>query len=144
MKGFFFFVLILFISFGAYAQGSATGCLIPSQNIVYQTPEDGLVNAILKLLLGGNPSYSATSGVSLSPNYCSWTPIPSGGYTCGVCTNYTLNILGLVTGCQSGAMLEGYVGTYTMVECNLDDHSWLLGAVAGAFGLLVIKRRKKF
>ncbi|MFD2582225.1 hypothetical protein ACFSR6_06985 [Pedobacter vanadiisoli] len=126
-----------------FAQGSATGCLIPSQNTVYQTPEDGLINAILKVLLGGNPSYSASSGINLSSNYCSWTPAPTGSFSCGVCTTYTFNILGIVNGCQTGAMLEGYVGTYTMVECNLDDHTWLFGAAIGLFGILIIRKRNK-
>ncbi|WP_156131413.1 hypothetical protein [Pedobacter kyungheensis] len=143
MKFLCVFLITSLISLGSFAQGSATGCLIPSQNIVYQTPEDALVNAVLKLLLGGNPSYSAASGVSLSSNYCSWTPNPSGSFNCGVCTTYTFNILGLVNGCQSGALLEGYVGTYTMVECNLDDHSWLFGAAAGVFGIFIIRKRNK-
>ena len=138
-------VIIMLISLNPLsvtAQGSATGCLIPSTNIVYQTKENALVNDILKLLLGGNDSYLYSSGVALSSNYCSWTPTPTGSFNCGVCTNYTF-FLGLVNGCQSGAMLEGYAGTYTMVECNLDDHSWLLGAAAGLFGLFIIKRRNK-
>jgi len=143
MKRFGFFLLIFLPIISCYGQGSATGCLVPSQNIVYQNPEDGLVNAILKLLLGGNPSYSAASGANLSSNYCSWTPAPTGSFNCGVCTAYSFNILGVVNGCQTGAMLEGYIGTYTMVECNLDDHSWLFGAAAGLFGIFIIRRRNK-
>jgi len=126
-----------------FAQGSATGCLITSSNVVYTNKEGFLINEVLKLLLGGNDSYAATSGVPLSSNYCSWTPTPTGTINCGVCTNYSLNVLGLVTGCQSGALLQGYAGTYTMVECNLDDYSWTLGAAAGLFGVFVIKRRSK-
>jgi hypothetical protein len=143
MKGFVFLVLILFGSFCSYAQGTATGCLIPSSKIVYQNKEGFLINEILKLLLGGNDSYAYSSGIPLSSNFCFWTPTPTGSVSCGVCTNYTLNVFNVVTGCQAGAMLQGYVGTYTMVQCNLDDYSWTLGAAAGLFGVFVIRRRNK-
>ncbi len=145
MKGYLLAIILLFTlnPLSVTAQGTVNGCLITSSNVVYTDKEGFLINEVLKLLLGGNDSYAATSGVPLSSNYCSWTPTPTGTINCGVCTNYSLNVLGLVTGCQSGALLQGYAGTYTMVQCNLDDHSWVLGAAAGLFGLFIIKRRNK-
>lgn len=142
MRKFCFLALIFLTPFFSCAQGSATGCLITSTKIVYTTKENALINNVLKLLLGGNDSYISTSGVPLSNNYCFWTPTPTGSFDCGVCTNYTIN-LGLVTGCQAGAMLQGYAGSYTMVQCNLDDYSWALGAAAGLLGVFVIRKRDK-
>lgn len=140
------FVIILFFSLNSltvFAQGTVNGCLITSSNVVYTSKEGFLVNEVLKVLLGGNDSYASTSGVPLSSNYCSWSPAPSGTINCGVCTNYSLNVLGAVTGCQSGAMLQGYVGTYTMVQCDLDDYTWLFGATASLFGIFIIRKRNK-
>ncbi|SER32107.1 hypothetical protein SAMN04488023_10797 [Pedobacter rhizosphaerae] len=144
MKIILFFLLLLFsfYPFRVSSQGTASGCLIPGTKTVYTVQESTLINEVIKLLLGGNPSYRSNSGVSLSPNYCSWTPSPSGAYNCGVCTEYSYNVLGLLTGCVSGKLLQGYVGNYTMVLCDLDDHSWALGLAAGALGLFVIRRKK--
>jgi hypothetical protein len=143
MRSFCFLVLFFITSACCYAQGTSTGCLISSTKVVYISKENTLINDILKLLLGGNDSYRSTSGVPLSNNYCSWAPTPTGAINCGVCTSYVINILGVVTGCQTGAMLQGHVGTYTMVLCNLDDYTWTLGAATGIFGVFVIRRRNK-
>jgi len=123
---------------------SQSGCLISSNNTVYTQPEPMLINDILKLLLGGNPSYKASSGVGLAPNYCSWAPLPSGPVNCGVCTEYVISVVVLVpvvTGCNSGKLLNGHVGNYTMVQCNLDDYNLPFVAVSGILGLLIVRKR---
>jgi len=105
---------------------SQSGCLVSSNNIVYTQTEPVLINDILKLLLGGNPSYTSTSGAGLAANYCSWSPIPSGPVNCGVCTEYIISVIVLVpviTGCKAGKLLNGHIGNYTMVQCNLDDYN---------------------
>jgi len=144
MKFIFVFLFSFVFSFKLLAQGSASGCLISSSNTVYQTQESPIINAILQLLLGGNPSYVATSGKPLSPNYCSWTPLPSGPTNCGVCTAYIIEVelfIPVVKGCQTGKLLQGHIGNYTMVQCPLDDYAFPLTATAGVLGLFFIRRK---
>ncbi|ARS38492.1 hypothetical protein CA265_01845 [Sphingobacteriaceae bacterium GW460-11-11-14-LB5] len=109
------------------AQGTVDGCLL-SDNLVY-TDYTSLLGARL---------YSSTPTTSLSANYCSWTA--SSTVSCNVCFG-AINALALL--CVGGPVVGGQRGVYTMVECNLDDHSWVLGAAAGLFGLFIIKRRNK-
>lgn len=60
----------------------------------------------------------------------------SGG--CRVCPGgYALS----ATGCN-GTTLDGTIATKSIVHCNLDDYTISLAAVAGIFGLFVIRRRK--
>jgi len=120
-------------SLGAFAQGSATGCMIPSEQIVYP-------NSALKVLSNGNAIYLDTSPRSLDPNYCYWTP-PSTASQCTVCAGLGACVLNICL-CVGGQK-SGYVGDFTMVECNLDGYSWTLGAAAGLFGVFVIRRRNK-
>lgn len=128
-----FFLLFFLPIISCYGQGSATGCLIPGEQIVYP---DGA----LKVLSNGNSIYYETNPKSLDANYCYWTP-PSTANSCTVCTGLGLCIANVCL--CIGAQKDGYTGTFTMVECNLDDHSWLFGAAAGLFGILIIRKRIK-
>lgn len=121
-------IILIFISFDLHAQGSADGCLIPSDNKVY-TDYTSLLGARLYI---NNPS------VPLSPNYCSWTS--SSTVPCNVCFG-SINALALL--CVGGPVIGGRQGTYTMVQCNLDDYSWALGSTAAFFGFIFIRRRIK-
>ena len=125
---------------------SQSGCLISSNNTVYTQTEPVLINDVLRLLLGGNPSYTSTSGIGLAPNFCSWSPISSGPVNCGVCLEYNISVVVLVpvvTGCKAGKLLNGHIGNYTMVQCNLDDYNLSWVAVSGILGLLIIRQRNK-
>jgi hypothetical protein len=134
MKGCIIAIILLFSlnPLGAFAQGPATGCLL-SDNKVYTSKP--LLSATM---------YDPSPATPLSDNYCSWTPVST--TDCSVCFNGLINALGLCVGLDifnPPTIVNGKSGTFTMVECNLDDHSWLLGAVAGLFGMLIIKKRNK-
>ncbi|MBT2562825.1 hypothetical protein J7E50_24170 [Pedobacter sp. ISL-68] len=109
------------------------GCLITGGTELYDTPT-------LNVLTGGYKLYT-NSLYPLSSNYCSWAAVSYTGNTCGVCSGLGICVFGI---CPCiGTAKYGLEGSFTMVLCNFDDHSWLLGAAAGIFGLLVIKRRNK-
>ena len=136
-----FFLLFLFSTPRAFAQ---TGCLISSTGNVYTTPDDvGLVNFLLIAIFGGVAAYKSTPyepqySACVSESRTQWTATAS---PCRVCPG-GYNILNLVTGC-SGTALDGSIATKSTVYCNLDDYTWTLGAIAGLFGVLVIRRRNK-
>ncbi|WP_167293120.1 MULTISPECIES: hypothetical protein [unclassified Pedobacter] len=93
-------------------------------------------------VLGSSQLYNKSPSTSLSANYCSWTP-SSTASSCVICDGTLgVDLFGIKI-CLLGSFRYGSEGTFTMVECNLDDHSWLLGAAAGLFGLLIIRRRNK-
>lgn len=125
-------VIVLLFSLnpvGAFAQGSATGCLL-SDNKVYTSYTS----------LAGLRLYSDSPSAILSSNYCTWTS-PS-TVPCTVCFG-TINAVGLLCIGIGSYTVNGQQGTFTMVECNLDDYTWTLGAAAGLFGVFVIRRRNK-
>jgi len=133
MKGCVLVAMILLFSLnplGGFAQGSEEGCLISSDNKVY-TGYTELLGARL---------YSNSSSTMLSNNYCTWTS--SSTVPCTVCFG-TINALGLLCVGIGAYTVSGQQGTFTMVECNLDGHSWLFGAAAGLFGIFIIRRRNK-
>lgn len=113
----------IFVSINVYAQGSATGCLLPSTNRVYTT--QGLLGA-----------YANTPSVGLSPNYCSWTPTSSTG--CNVCTA-GFDLAGLCL----GTLLPGTRGTFTMVPCSLDEKTPFIVVVSCLVGIVFLRRRRK-
>lgn len=137
-------LIILFYRFDAKAEN---GCLVLTENRVYTSKLDAsLVSSVLALLLGTNPIYSAAPYVPLSNNCASWSPT-STPKNCRVCpnNNYSfINVLGvnLISGCNIPYTL-GNEGTFTMVQCNLDDYTFPLIAATGIFGLLVIRKRNK-
>jgi len=113
-------IILILISAAVFAQGSATGCLLPT-NRVYTSQG----------LLG---TYNNTPSVGLSTNYCSWTPAT--GAECYVC-NTALNVAGL---CLT-ASTKGIQGTFTMVICDFDKSSSALLAFSGLMGIMFIRRR---
>ena len=122
-----------------------SGCLIPFNSTVYTEQDNqGLVNAVLAIVFGGNPVYKAMPNEpSLSActanSQKKWV---SGSQNCTVCPyGYSFN-LGVITGCQTQTY-QGKVATYTMVQCNLDNYSWALVTATGIFGLLIIRKRNK-
>ncbi len=134
MKRLVFAILILFSAKNLFAQGTATGCLVPYYNSVYTS------NALE--VLGTSQLYNKTPSTPLSANYCSWTP-SSTASSCVICDGTLgVDLLGIKI-CLLGSFRYGSEGTFTMVECNLDDYSWTFGAAAGLFGVFVIRRRNK-
>ncbi|RZK36804.1 MAG: hypothetical protein EOO90_26660 [Pedobacter sp.] len=119
-------IFVSIFSYNALAQGSASGCLL-NDNRVY-TSYTSLLGARL---------YASGPSIALSPNYCSWSGPKI--VTCNVCFG-AINAVGLL--CIGGPVLQGHEGVYTMVECNLDDYSWALGASAAFVGFFVIRKRK--
>jgi hypothetical protein len=129
------FVILLFFSLNSltvFAQGSASGCLLPDNKVYTNKP-----------VLSGTV-YDSSTAVSLSANYCSWTPTSSS--TCSVCFNGLINALGLcvsLNGNNPANIVYGTSGTFTMVQCDLDDYTWLFGATASLFGIFIIRKRNK-
>lgn len=124
-------VIVLLFSLNSLtvlAQGSANGCLLSDNKVYTYKP---LLSATM---------YNSSPAISLSDNYCTWTPEST--TDCSVCFNGLINALGLCIGLGSNTA-DGKSGIFTMVECNLDDYSWTLGAAAGLFGVFVIRRRNK-
>lgn len=134
MKALCIFLLVTMFSLCSFAQGSATGCLIPYDNRVYTS------NALE--VLGTSQLFNNSPSTGLSANYCSWTP-SSTAASCVICDGLLGLDLAGIRVCLLGQFRYGSQGTFTMVECNLDDHSWLFGAAAGLFGILIIRKRNK-
>ena len=109
---FFLIIILAFANNYCFAQGSAAGCLIESRNIVYTNVPKTI--------------YDKNSGVSLSNNYCSWAP--TSGLPCEVCNG---NLVGNGN-CPGNSTTPGIIGTFTMVECPLDQSFFFLG-----FGILI-------
>ncbi|MCZ4221822.1 hypothetical protein [Pedobacter rhodius] len=124
LKVILFILLIFSLEKKSVAQGTATGCLLPD-NKVYTSPTTVL----------GTTIYSNTPSVSLSTNYCTWTA-PS-TTSCNVCTG-SLNLISLV--CLGGPVVQGQEGVFTMVECPIDNITWLILFVSGFFGIAAIKK----
>lgn len=137
-------LLILFMLFSVRSSAQS-GCLVASNNnTVYTQVEDsGLVNAVLSLVFGGNPVYKPNPNEPSISNCVSnsqtkWVPTTQ---NCTVCPGgYSYSVLGLVTGCQT-TTYTGKVASKTIVQCDLDDYSWLLATAAGACGFLFIRRQ---
>lgn len=123
----------VFLSSITKAQGTYTGCYLPSTNKVYTREPYP-------------PYFLPVSGaVSLSPSYCYWTPT-SGPATCTVCTvsiTQTCDASGnncVFTSCN-GAQV-GIRGTFTMIYCSLDENILLLLLTSGAVALSIIYKEK--
>lgn len=135
--------LIVFISILYYNANAAEGCVLNS--FVYATRAPTVLDVSI---LGSNKVFS---NVGTASNNCN-TGAAVG--TCSVClqggTVVSINVAGLpVIFCNKG-FLDNYAPTpgayYTnyILQCNLDDYSWALGASAAALGLIVIRKGKFF
>ncbi len=127
MKLLFIFLVTTLISLRTLAQGSATGCLLPD-NKVYTNYSS----------LSGLRLYSNSTSTTLSSNYCRWTSASTA--PCTVCFG-TINAAGLLCMGNGATTVSGQEGVFTMVQCDLDGHTWLFCAAAGLFGILIIRKR---
>jgi len=131
MKLFFFTLLIavLIFSYKSFAQVSATGCYAAYDNSVHTTNVMGVYA-------------NMTGRVPLLPNYCSWTPRIT-TTTCQVCPGNILNSTGQcrvsATDTTPLATVTGYLGTFNMIPCPLDDYV-LLFVPFGAFVFARLRR----
>ena len=136
-------LLVLFTLF-SIRSSAQSGCLVATNNTVYTTQENNaLVNAVLASIFGGDPVYKP------SPNEPSISACVSNSQTkwvvtaqnCTVCPNGYAGVAGVVvTGCQTTTYF-GKVASRTIVQCDLDDYSWLLATAAGTLGFLFIRRQ---
>lgn len=136
----FCLIFLVFISLslvsGKTTAQSQTGCYVSSNNTVYPNAASlGLLDAVLAALFGTtNPYYST------NPKYseCGWSPLSTSS-SCKVCSGTYTTFLGIVDGC-SGSMLPGMIGTYTPIDCPLDDYTWLIALASGTFGFILVRR----
>ncbi|MBB6235475.1 hypothetical protein HDC90_000072 [Pedobacter sp. AK013] len=139
----YIFIVLIFDFTRSYAQ---SGCLIPANNTVYTVQDNqGIINAVLAIVFGGNPVYQANPNepsisTCIANSQKVWVATAQ---NCTVCPlGYSFNILGVVTGCQTTTYV-GNVANATIVQCNIDDHTWIFGAAAGLFGIFIIRKRNK-
>jgi len=142
----FLIVFILFVPCKMFSQVvGETACKSNVDGLIYRDPASGLVNGVLGLVLG--PGYgSQVSGTfnQYGPcvSYKQYYYKPVGG-ACRICaTGFVLNVVLLCNGVISTGT-PGTLVEYDIIDCNLDDYSWTLGAAAGLFGVFLIRRRNK-
>ena len=110
-----------FVSINALAQ---SGCLLDDGRL-YTTYSGGFITA---RLYHGSPMY-------LTSGYCSWSS--SSTTSCKVCLG-SINIGSLIC---FGAVEDGEQGNFTMVECPIDDYTWLLLVPTVVIALFKIRSR---
>ncbi len=119
----------------AFGQGSATGCYTQNFDNAVHTRTNNSIGV-----------YANNTGkVPLSPNYCSWTPTTT-GTTCRVCpgfvqTDGSCRIMNDNTSALVGTV-PGFLGTFTMVLCPLDDYIILLILLIGGIGFSSLRNTK--
>ncbi len=144
----FLFIIIFVISIGTSTGAlAAEGCLIGSKlYTVEATPDVGVVLATdLKVYVTPSITTDACfSGTSSTAKAC--FACEDGGKV--ILVVGATPLLYVVT-CEGGFLGLGYGatrGTYYsdyVLECNLDDQSWFLGAAVGLFGIIIIRKRSK-
>jgi hypothetical protein len=127
-----FFIFLFSITKFSFGQGSATGC--------YTQAFDNAVHTVS--FVG---TYANNTGkVSLSTNYCSWTPSVT-GTTCRVCPGSVVNATGAcrvsATNTNPLATVSGFLGTFNMVLCPLDDYIPYFILVTGGLGFFYLRRK---
>ena len=137
-------VLLVLLMWSSLRSSAQSGCLVATNNTVYTTQENNaLVNAVLSYIFGGNAVYKPSPSepsvsACVSNSQTKWVATAQ---NCTVCPNGYAGVPGVaVTGCQT-ITYTGKVASRTIVQCDLDDYSWVLASVAGAFGFLFIKRQ---
>jgi hypothetical protein len=134
------FILLIMFTLCLKISNAAEGCMVG--NTVYPSFVGYSAVNLVPLSLGtkmfsNTTSYSTTVGtcpgyavVTANTGSCIYGPatvsIVLGTYPLAVCV-----------ACPTGTLVN-----YNYVLCDLDDHSWVFGLAAGAFGLIVIRRRK--
>jgi len=111
------------------------GCLVA--NRMYTS------RASISILSG--PAFT-TSAFTDANGRC-WAPAPNG--SCQVCNGTAVAAAGVlicvadILGPRDGAIYTGnYYSSFTIIDCNLDNFSWVLTTSAAAFGLILIRKRK--
>jgi len=139
------YLFILFMLTSGSICYAAEGCVV-NNNELFSSPPQSIIDISIFSNL------HAFGGSSTAVNNC-FTGTSAG--TCYVCDGgrrilAVVDVGGLlytVTCVPSGFILPvtaAKTGTYYssyVLECNLDDYSWALGATAGFLGLVFIKRR---
>ena len=138
-------VFLSLVIFSVPQASAQTGCLIPSGQ-VYTVPEGALVNAVLSALLLG-PGYKGdpVNQYSDCTNFTQTYYAPNNSLNCRVCpttAGVRVVVPGVLVTCGV-PVADGHIATASVISCNLDDHSWLFGAAAGLFGILIIRKRNK-
>lgn len=149
MKRYILLFSILFIVLSSAA--AQTGCLVNTDDVYLDKKRIGLLGSLVDILFGTKIIYDEngaidpreTACISNSKNlYSTSNPVNN----CMVCPEGVLlgGLLGTsILGCNNNVELNGTLVTKSIVGCNLDDHSWLFGAAAGLFGILIIRKRNK-
>ncbi|KQN32538.1 hypothetical protein ASE92_18250 [Pedobacter sp. Leaf41] len=139
-------LLIIIFLCSQFSQAQS-GCLISSNATVYtEQDNNGLVNAVLALVFGGNPVYKANPNepsvaTCVNNSHKVWTATSQ---NCTVCPfGYSFNLLNVITGCQT-TTYQGKVASSQILFCPLDDYTLPLTATAGLFGIFFIRKRKLF
>jgi hypothetical protein len=127
MKGYLILLLsfLTFYSSNSFAQ-SGEGCLMSDGLVYHPYLYTDLLGLGSRVYSDSNP-YLTTGAC---PGRVNYTLDPAGRR----CVNASL--LGLISLSERGYIVNYY-------PCSLDDYSWSLGAAAGLFGILVIRRRNK-
>ncbi|WP_343523783.1 hypothetical protein [Pedobacter sp.] len=120
---------------------AAEGCLVGST--VY--PDFAGYSSVNLIPLSlGTKTFYVTSPYSTIQDTCpGWANINSSGGSC-IYGNPTLGAnlggfqIAICVSCPTGTLVD-----YTYIPCNLDDHTWFLGAAIGLFGILIIRKRTK-
>ena len=137
-------VVLLMLFFSTLNAFALDGCLVG--NTIYSTRTTSAIQ--VDLLANGMNVFKSDFPVGI--NNCITGTIQG---TCQVChgnPSVGLNILGVkVLVCTLGLDLfrrvdNGVYYSSYVLECDLDDYSWALGASASALGLIVIRKRKFF
>lgn len=149
MKGSFLAIIFLFFinPFGAFAQGTVTGCMITGGTVIYTSSTQYLLGVDLggglSLALGSyvyKLSPTISTNTSCTVNWASNVDLQSsGGCVYGSPTVSLPGLAAVCTNCLYGDLVT-YIPT---VECNLDHYSWAFGTAAGLLGIFVIRRRNR-
>lgn len=144
MKSFLSF-LILLILFSPLSK-AAIGCKVIGGNTIYPNSNFYLLGVKVNGVTIGVASdiYNLTSPLYTDVS-CAVPWVNSYQTTgSGVCIYGSPAVAVPLVVSLCGDCVYGELVDYTTtVECNLDDHSWLFGAAAGLFGILIIRKRNK-
>lgn len=117
-----FTFLLIFASVDIFAQ---TGCYVSTMDRIYTPVIPGLNVALLSGFYNTNcPPGSTTS--TLFANVSS-----SGSTSCTI-----------VASLGGTVLASGFVRNYTMLQCPIDDYSWILIASSASLAFFKIRKRK--
>jgi hypothetical protein len=138
MKFILVFIISIFLSRITFA---AEGCLVG--NTVYPNFAGYSSVNLIPLSLGTKIFYVTSPYSTIEQTCPGWANINGSAGSC-IYGNPTLGAnlggyqIAVCVSCPTGTLVD-----YTYINCDLDDHSWLFGAAAGLFGILIIRKRNK-